>query len=34
MFSLENDCEIEMFPDASESLGSALNLWDDDSSLV
>jgi hypothetical protein len=34
MLSLENGSEIETVPDASEFLGSALNVLDDDSALI
>jgi hypothetical protein len=34
MFSLENGSETETVPDASEFLGSTLNIWDDDSVLI
>jgi hypothetical protein len=34
MFSLEDGSEIEAIPDASAFLGSALDIWDDDSGLV
>jgi hypothetical protein len=34
MFSLEDGSEIETVPDASETLESTLNIWDDDGALV
>jgi hypothetical protein len=34
MFSFENGPYTEMVPNASESLGDTLNIWDNDHALV
>jgi hypothetical protein len=34
MFNFENGPEIETVPNASEFLGNALSIWDNDSALV